>query len=412
MKGKLGRYAILGLVAVVGAFAVVFSLKGITGFLSANSAIEGPVRELDSRRAKIQDYGISLDESSEGANPKILIASISNSDWAKKYYGISASAESADELISSPALKDQLVAEAQANDSLQYGWPGKLDFNVRNAERNSQLAAGSIQLWVEKKLDEKDYEAALNGLEWMDLFVQILARSPDENAVVLWFGINLDILRVITRIKTEGALTPERYEKVKQMLDIPRTQMSFKNVVYQKVRESVATTRFLPELSQDQVGTLVLDDKDQVIPKFEPKMLLAIESKMLAVWDKVLPVLDMDKDPEEIGIEIDRAVFAQQTSHDPTDFMVQALPDSFEQFGRLIHRVAQAKAAVSYWLNGNVQEGTHKVPAGKGAINLSVSSDESNWYISTKAVVSKGNFRNLRGLEVNQAEGVQLLVAK
>jgi len=413
MKGKLLRYLVLALIAVAGAFAVIFLSKAFDSYSLEREVFGIPLEKIGERRASIEKHGISLDDSAQGVNPRILVTSISNSAWAKKNGSATTSASLGEELIVSGDIKSQLISEVSAPPADAYKWPDRYDFNVRNAERNTQRAAGSLDHWISGKMATQDYDSAIAGLEWLDQFSQILARSPDENALVLWFGINLDILRNIERMKLEGALTPARLAKVRPMLSQTDRALEYQSVVYQKIRESVATTRALPELTEDDIYTLIVDKDDQVVPKFDSKTLLAIESKLLSVWEKVIPIAnDTDHNSEEIGIEIDRIVEANQKSMKATDFMIQAIPDSFEQFGRIVYRVTQAKAVMNYWIDGKIEPGTHTVGTGRDRVIFEVQARGDQWFMTSKAIFAGIGFRKRKGLEVNQSEGIQLIIDK
>lgn len=413
MKGKLLRYLMLAIIAVAGAFAVIFLSKGFDSYSQDRETFGIPLEKIGERRESIEKHGISLDETVQGVNPRIMVASISNSDWAKKYPTQLASAKLGEELISSTEVKNQLQSEVLLAKADSYKWPDRYDFNVRNAERNTQRAAGSIDHWISSKMAIKDYDAAISGLEWLDHFSQILARSPDENALVLWFGINLDILRFIEDLKVAGALTPARLEKVRIMLSKTDRTVDYRSVVYQKVRESVATARALPKLSEDDIYSLIVDKDDQVVPKFDSKNLLAIESKLLSVWELVIPIADdPDHNSEEIGVGIDNIIKGNQKSMKASDFMVQALPDSFEQFGRIVYRITQAKAVMNYWIDGKIEPGTHVFGTAKDRVSIEVEDAGADWKITSKSLFANVGFKRSRGLEVNQLEGIQLIVAK
>lgn len=413
MKGKLLRYLMLAVISVAGAFAVIFLTRGYEGYALDREIIGIPAEKVGERRASIEKYGISLNDKVEGTNPRVLVTSISDSDWAKKYETKLASASMGAELVASSDIKELLWKEVAAPPADSYKWPDRYDFNVRNVERNTQRAAGSIDQWISSRLAVADYDAAISGLEWLDQFSQILARSPDENALVLWFAVNLDVLRIIERIKSEGALTPERLTKIQPMLSHENRAIDYQRVVYQKIRESVATTRALPLLNEDDIYSLIVDKDDQVVPKFDSKTLLAIESKLLSVWEKVIPIAsDVNHNSEEIGIEIDRVVEANQKSMKASDFMIQAIPDSFEQFGRIVFRITQAKAIMNYWIVGNIEPGTSTIGTGKDRVVIEVEDRGRDWVITSKAPYAGLGFRENRGLEINQSEGAQLLVAK
>jgi len=412
MKQKLTRYLTLLVGAVAGAFALVFIIKGVQSVIKEQETYAIPLRTVGERRANLEKMGVSLDEQVDGADANVLIAAISNSAWAKKSNNQKATPELAEELMKSADIKAALQAEAKATAFDSYRWPESRSFNSHTAERHSQRAAGSLLFWVREKIEAKQYDEAISGLEWLDLMSQVLAKSPDDSGVILWFGTNMDILECVYEMKSQGALTPERLAKVKPMLSYENRVYDYKKLVSQQVRESVAMARVLPDMTMEEVYTLVMKDDYSDVPKFDKNTTLAVESRMLDVWQKALVSFDQGKNSEEVGVEIDKVIKERQKDMKTTDFMVQALPDTFEQHGRLSYRVTQAKAIMQLWLDDKLEPGTHEVGEGQDKVLIEVEETGKDWRVVSKAMFAYFGFKPRKGLQVDQSEGIQLVVPK
>ncbi len=403
------RMVLLGAIGIllVGGVAVIRVVKDVMVF-------KGPVDSLPGRQEKLTSLGAVLKGKEFDHTQVEFWAEFDNVQLSKELKSPQQAIENSRMLLEDKkfvaVLKSPVVYSAEPIT------PCPKDFLYKQNAVGSKRAASSMRTYVRTAIAEDRIEDAIRGCEFLFAMQNSLTGMPSEEAIVFWFGVNTDLAQQILVVSQMSGLTDPQKGRLVAMLSPESNVFSLQDLAVRQCGEMVALTRGANNIDEDIRSSLYNATSGNHLPASvgRKEAREAMESVLLSGWIQVLSAYQPAVDPEFVGVEMDRISMelTNRVSNYETDYMLLAMPNMFEQFGRMTMRVLQARAALLMAMTKKLEAGHHTVHMSGLDVELNVVEQGGMWVVTTPNSYGDASYNTDSGLEINQQSGIRLFVKK
>ncbi len=404
-------------IAAIGVGLVVLVLGGIqvSARVKADARVRdeitGPAAGLSAARKKAEALKIALPESlaDEAARTESQFTREITSDAVLKQSFRRPSANSAEQLIRNTTFRQTLAAQTAATSSANRVSlvSGRDILSAPDVAMNKSMAA-SLATYARQQMNLGNSSKALDALELTKELSKISGQDGHPNHLVVWFGIQLDVSRITYEMIQADSLKGTDRTRAISLLEDASDMAHLSAVVNRMTQETVAATRVIDSFDQLELGTLNSEGRNQDPPENHPQMKAAMETRLLEFFTEAQAISLGANNSEAAGIEVDHLLAKNHEDDSASNYMIRTLGQTFEQYGRMIHRVQQSRALLLAILKDLPQE-TKTMMIGDTLIGMDhVEVDGRHEWVAKSATAEK--FLYDRPIEINQLAGVRMVI--
>lgn len=389
--------------------AIVFGTKGLQSFLEHQEQFSIPAATANERVAKLEKLGIQTKGETHPFHSEELIGHYESTAWETPRQG-DETPEIALAVLNEGAEWDRLAELAKA--PAESAVPDAADFiNKRNSVASKRVA-GSLRIFTLKAIEDGRVDDAVRGMEMLSALQQAVVRDPSEAAAIYWYGVNSDLLRNMADLTESKGMTPELRARLKKLVDPNMPVVSVKGLVTRYGQEMVLFAQKLPQATDEEKDILEFMTQRPFPDLKEQGMAAAIKGRLAQVFIDLMEKSDFTKEPEALGYDLDNTIERAQKKGEriKTDYLVAAIPQRFEQLGRMIARIMEARAVMNVILDGDFTPGSKEIMVAGFPQTVVVAKEEGRTTVVCKGIDRHGYYKNQNGLEISQELGVRYFV--
>lgn len=387
--------------------------QGWSGYLHRQEFLRVPIKTLEARQDQTKLMGVPLDGERLEADELGRIEFLDSMAFAQGSNFDPESLEPAREMLADASVLDRLKEFARA--PLDTRMPTAAAMQTKERYIAVKRAAGSLNRYGTAMVAEGNFDEALRCLDLMVALQGAVARFPSENGITQWFGINLNVLKLVDQVRLAPGVTDGQRQRLLGFVRSDLEMARMRNHVAYVVQGMAALSRDVKELDESAQSQLIFAaETDEFPPLTERGIEKAMESTVLELGLKLLNLCIDDDAPEMLGVDLDQILFERKKSreYEPSEFMVFAFPHNFELMGRMVQRIAQARGVMQVVLSEEFEEGEQSLMVGGVQVRIQTRKADGGWELLSPAI-SGDAFMDLRKPElvVSQTLGVGAFVA-
>lgn len=403
--------------SVVGIVLLVAGVIGLTrgweNYMYRQEYLRVPIKTLEARRDQVELMGVPLD--GEAVDPESLgkFAFLDKLEFQRGGGSKESFVAESELILAEKGLIDDLMSFSRS--PLEVRFPTSDAVVKQSRFLPAMRAAESLNHYANVQLDNGDWKAALDAVDVLVALQAAVSRIPTIPGITLWFGINLNVMSIVDRIRSEFDVSEEGRVRMLAAVSDDREMVRLRNHVARSVQEMAALSRGVLELDQkyrDQMRMMAEIDK---LPELTaPGIEKALESNVLEVGLELMNASVEDSNPELVGSELDLLLIerTRNRSFEPSELMVHVFPTRFELVGRMIERVAQGRKVMQMVLSSQIQPGQSEATIGGVRVRTVVVESGDHIQITSSRWGSEETVDTKGPLVVSQQKGVGVLVRK
>ncbi|MBL8069439.1 MAG: hypothetical protein JNM28_13415 [Armatimonadetes bacterium] len=399
---------LIGGLIVLGVLSLVLGGRYLKQYLDYQDAIGLPDSTLEQRIDKLGKLGASLEGQPHEFYKDEFITQYAKTPWIHARDSIAETPEIAGIVLADPTQKELLAK--QAADVAEPKLPSYNDFLNKRKSMASKRVTSSLRSYALLAIQEGRLEDAVASIEMMSSIQQAVVREPSEAAIVFWYGVNADLLRLAGDLVENPKLTPDLKDRLLAVVSPELPVMSLKPVVVRYAQELMQLGRQLPDVSKEDMSVIEVATMERDMPKFsKTQTKRAIQGRLAQVFIDILEQSDFSEEHEVLGKKIDKIILDRQKAGRKieTDYLVDAIPYKFEQFGRMTVRILQARAVLNVLLTEGLKPGSKTIQMAGFPQTVNVEIKGGKAIATCKSVDREGFYTKEQGLEINQDLGIR-----
>lgn len=408
-KKKFSRLQVGG-ITFLSVVAIGFFIKFGLSLVEYDAVIGKPARELAKNENELSRLGVTFSENQIDYSKAELVRHFENVKWQKASLNSDETSEIAVQLLADTDLPKALEVQRESSENVPS--PTYRDFLQRQNSIATKRATSSIRTYIRESIEENNLEDALKGAELLFLMQDAVIPISSEATALYWFSCNADLVQLLASITESPELNDETRQRILRMVSPDLRIPDLEGIVHRMALEMMLLSKDLDKLEPEEVDALYLFTDGREIPNLSNKQVhAAIQSKLANAWTSIIKKTDFSTEPEIGGFEIDRIIDEHQTFEQEyeSDYLVAAIPQKFELFGRMIARILQARAVLNISMGQNLEIGTEVVKMSGYEFEVTVEKDGNNWILRCGNRDFVGRFNNSKGLEINQILGTRYI---
>jgi hypothetical protein len=393
-------------VAVVGGLSVL-GFRLLQGADLHQRQVKEPAKLVAKYRAELEAVGVKSADAPFDYVGQELVPDLKGGAWDQGYDGARSSL-GVKELIASPKAQAMLVSISQ-EDNL--AWPTPQSFLMPTHSGSTKRAAGAVRTFITESVGVGNLVDAIKGMEFLFDLTQAMTSTHSESAVVMWYGVQVDLIRATDEVLRHPGLNETHVEALRQLWNREVVYPKLADIVRHTARASIAATQHIRTLNEEEMSVLCAMLEPYEEPDLrDPESEKAMESRVSALWLEVIAQADRGGEPESLGIELDRQIETAQsaTKTEPTGFMIRAIPLRYEVLGRLVKRVMQAQALLIEGLGGTLNEGVMEADVQGVSVKMEIEREGDYLVAISRGVASRGKPLTDDSVQIDQLEGVRM----
>lgn len=403
--------------SVVGIVLLVAGVIGLTrgweSYMYRQEYLRVPIKTLEARRDQVELMGVPLD--GEAVDPATLAKFdvIEQIKFEREGGKKDSFVVEGEQLVAAEGLVDDLMSFSRT--PLEVRFPTSDAVVKQTRFLASMRAAESLNFYANVQLDQGDWKAALDAVDVLVALQAAVSRIPTIPGITLWFGINLNVMSIVDRIRSEFDVSEEGSVRMLAAVSDDREMVRLRNHVARSVQEMAALSRGVLELDQQYRDQMRMMAELEELPELTaPGIEQALESNVLEVGLELMNASVEDSNPELVGSELDLLLIerTRNRSFQPSELMVHVFPTRFELVGRMIERVAQGRTVMQMALSSQIQPGQTEVTIGGVRVRTVVVEKGDQFQITSSRWGSDEIVETKGPLVVSQQKGVGVLVRK
>lgn len=372
----------VGAVLIAGAAFVAYGMPVIKARAKEQSEIEVPAGRLARAQKdspKLMEGVIEVDPRTPSVDDPIFAYRVTKLDLAANFGNDLDTTANA--LARDPAFREEVKRVAQ------HPLPASQEFVTRDIlfERPYRTTRAVARAMVEFGFENQqkgDLSAALSSYQEATTFTKSISGINEGPSVVTYVGIANDINRRLYDVIVSPNVTVQQLDQITAFLDNSPDSGDIKQSFRRQIQECVLAARNIDSFDFGEIRTINSEDRNVGPPVKHPNIKEAMETKLIETWEKADKSASDQPTNEKGGIAIDEVL--RTAFEDKTDgnYMVRTLGTVFEQIGRNMTRVAQARQALvclAYVRKSQLTTG--KVPATLPAELTSVTKGDDKFTI-------------------------------
>ena len=407
MADRSMKIAAIGVGLVVLVFGGIQVSARVKADARVRDEITGPASGLSAARKKAEALKISLppslsvqDEREESQFTREI-----TTDAVLKQSFRRPSVNSGEQLIRNTAFRQTLTAATTGE--IQMGVIGRRDIlSSPNVAMNKSMSA-SLTGYARKQMSQGNPAGALDAIELAKTLSMVSGRDGHPNHLVVWFGIQLDVSRLTYEMIQADQLKGADRQRAIALLEDATDIADLSAVINRMTQEIVAATRVVDSYDLLELGTLNSEGRNQEPPDDHPQMKAAMETRLLEFFTEAQEISLGANHAEAAGMGIDAALGRAHEDDSASNYMVRTLGQTYEQYGRMIHRVQQSRAVLLAILK-DLPYDSKTMMIGDTLIGIDhVEVDGRHEWVAKSP--SPDKFQYDRPIEINQLAGVRVV---
>lgn len=335
---------IIGGCAIGAASVVAYAVPAVKSFIKDQQEIVGPANRLKSLKASSDDLmqGATTTKQKESTSPTLL-ASFAN-EFPQEAESISGfgSIENAQRLVTMSTI-DPVVKSAI--NSIQTA-----DLSVSPTSVLSVYDVRPIRVLGRALITRADSEFrdgnVSQGIESLKQAIDLAAYTAkvgEMQSVVTAFTIELEGCRSICEALTDPKRTTQDLQKIDTFLQNQPTQTTVLDSFKRHLQELYVAAGEVKQLTKLEIDTLNTEQINTTYPPNHPDLPAAMQVRLLEYYDAGKKSFEGAVDNEYAGILLDRQYREWIQNKGPSYYMIKTMGEMYEQIGRMVARVSQAR---------------------------------------------------------------------
>lgn len=299
------------------------------------------------------------------------------------------------------------VVERAASSEVD-GVPGPLALVSPEPFRSERYLSKLLGRYVRSRADAGDVEGFLEGASKLNRLSVAVSREPLGQTMILWFGLQLDILRGAYLLAMRPELSREQLEGIYSLVESTETDGLFDAVVKRFNDESVMAARGIRQYSEADIMNLIIEGRHEGMPPTHKQVERAMEARTLSFWTGLAGPMRRQESAEARGVLVDGALAKAYQDKSAANYVVLALGQTFEQYGRMETRIAQGRAVMLSILESRMERSAPVGAEVPGAFPVVVRMEGDSWILESRSPFAPdAGWANTTGFEVNQLAGIR-----
>ena len=284
--------------------------------------------------------------------------------------------------------------------------------------RGSRAVARSLLRRAAMSADQGDVTGMLENLDLTKTFLRTQLEYGETPAVITYFAVESDIAELLFQELKKPTATAESIASIDKFLAESTYSGDVFDVFTRNIQELITATRSIDSFTENEILAINAEQRNIEPPVQHPRIKEAMEAELIDLWIAMRAEAAKYDNNEMAGIMVDSALLKAMEDKSDGKYMIRTFGAIYEQVGRNLFRISQAKQAlraVAYIeaqkkqglpIPQQLPEGIRTGTFGRDAVTLEFEVDNSGYKIMAKSPSKdRAEFFN-HAFEINQLGGV------